>query len=362
MFTHLDDPAPPALDASRRTAIAAGVHRGRRRRRLVWSAVGLVAIVGLSISSGALVGSKRSVPLTTTDRGSRATSSSTTSSSTTSTAPAGPADTVRVSQQAGFEHLLTSGGLVFASGSSVVIVDPPATNGLSFPHPAPIPNCVACQEMTLSPDRTALALVAGSLQLVTADQTTQLPGTANSSHPAWSPDSQRLAFDSPANNPDTISVINRSGTGLHPVALGRDPVWSADGKRIYFDSITEPARIMRMDADGSNIVQITRTSTEQVRPSPSPDGKLLAFYDGGTRGISVSNIDGTNVRHLTDCRSESCRGESVDEPRWSPDSSRIAYVLTLPAGATQIWVVTVANPAAAQLVAAAGDPCCLSWR
>ena len=357
MFTHLDDPAPPVLDASRRTAITEGVHRGRRRRRLVWSAVGVIAIVGLSVSGAALVGSNRSVPLTTTDRGSHATSSS-----TTNTTVVGPADTVRVSQQAAFEHLLTTGGLVFAVGSNLVIADPPDTNGLAFPGPVPSPKCAACQEVTLSPDRTAWAFVAGSLQIVTADKTTELSGTANSSHPAWSPDSRQLAFDSPANNPDTISVINRDGTGLHAVGLGRDPVWSADGKRLYFDRITEPARIMRMDADGSNIVQITRTTSEQVRPSTSPDGKRLAFYDGGTDGISISNIDGTDVRHLTDCPSDRCRGQSVDEPRWSPDSTQVASVLTQPSGSTQIWVVPVANPATPQLVQASGDPCCLSWR
>ncbi len=148
----------------------------------------------------------------------------------------------------------------------------------------------------------------------------------SASDPAWSPDSRRLAFDGPSNNPDVVSVVNRDGTGQRALGPGRYPAWSADGTQIYFENVNEPARIMRMDADGSHVVQITKTTTEQNYPAPSPDGQHLAFLDGATDGISISNLDGADVRHLTSCDRPACSADL--EPTWSPDSSQLAYLLT----------------------------------
>src|SRR4051794_6821638 len=59
-----------------------------------------------------------------------------------------------------------------------------------------------------------------------------------------------------------------------------------------------------------------------VDPAWSPNGKLIAFDDGGVSGnlsdLYVINADGTNVRKLTN-------GRYVLRPTWSPDSKRLAF-------------------------------------
>src|SRR3954453_7830151 len=59
-----------------------------------------------------------------------------------------------------------------------------------------------------------------------------------------------------------------------------------------------------------------------IDPAWSPNGKLIAFDDGGVSGnlsdLYVMNADGTNVRKLTN-------GRYVLRPTWSPDSKRLAF-------------------------------------
>jgi len=76
-----------------------------------------------------------------------------------------------------------------------------------------------------------------------------------------------------------------------------------------------------MDADGSNVVQLTDFPATHRSPAFSPDGVQIAFWstrDGGLH-IYVMQADGSGVRRLTQ------DGSNMD-PSWSPDGKRIVFI------------------------------------
>jgi TolB protein len=100
-----------------------------------------------------------------------------------------------------------------------------------------------------------------------------------------------------------------------------DPTWSPDGSMIAFASSRAGARqLFVMNADGTNIRQVTNLSDMGGRSTWSSDGTRLAFYRGpfGERDIYVINIDGTGLVQLTD------GGDNLG-PSWSPDGNWIGF-------------------------------------
>jgi Tol biopolymer transport system component len=175
--------------------------------------------------------------------------------------------------------------------------------------------------------------------------------------PAWSPDGSLLLYRrTPENplvqnadiwvldieagakdptNPVTHRVLTRTGDE-------RYPSYSPDGARIVFRGdldLAEPSgdeELYVMDADGTNVRQLTDNGDFDSAPAWSPDGTQIAFEKAaaGTfvpgvpaepgkeaeeKDIYVMDADGTNVRRLTD-------SPGLDEgPVWSPDGTKIAF-------------------------------------
>src|SRR5262249_35422045 len=101
--------------------------------------------------------------------------------------------------------------------------------------------------------------------------------------PRWSPDSQRIAFDSNADGNWQIYVVNAHGG--RPQRMTRSaandarPTWSHDGNWIYFVSNrsgdAQPWQVWKIPAGGGDAVQVTRLGGYNA--FESKDGKTIYY-------------------------------------------------------------------------------------
>ena len=107
------------------------------------------------------------------------------------------------------------------------------------------------------------------------------------------------------------------------------PSFSADGRMIVFASNRDPlptstgSHIYVVNADGSDVRQVTSGMTYDSNPSFSPDGNRIVF-DRSTGGsgrsrIFVVYVDGSGLQALTDA------GSSAWDPVFAPKGNRIVY-------------------------------------
>lgn len=145
--------------------------------------------------------------------------------------------------------------------------------------------------------------------------------------PTWSPDATHLAFESYPNiyTLDVSCFLLSDKCSATPVFIvsGWDPDWSPDGEKLAYTS--RENHICLVNADGSSTpVDLTPSLSGSGSPDWSPDGKriVLDAYqpDQDLYDIFVIDADGSNLTNLTNGR-----GSSIF-PKWSPDGSRIAFV------------------------------------
>ena len=157
--------------------------------------------------------------------------------------------------------------------------------------------------------------------------------------PEWSPDGQRIAFESDRDRLSEIFVMNSDGSEQTQVtanpdfSFDRSPTFSSDGQRIAFESnravgegVDNPEKdleIFAVDLDGTGLEQLTKNAARELHPDYSPDGKKIAFVsDRDFRpGIYTMDADGTKQKKRS-------RGPATvfHFPSWSPDGERIAFM------------------------------------
>jgi Tol biopolymer transport system component len=114
-------------------------------------------------------------------------------------------------------------------------------------------------------------------------------------------------------------------------------------------------------ADGS---QPTRLTTfHPVQPVMSPDGTKVAFFltDGGSpRDLYVMNADGTNARQLRSYPEYENSG-GLRDVTWSPDGSRLAYLLPQFVNGEQLRIVEIDSGADVPVVPDVMGKSQLAW-
>lgn len=117
---------------------------------------------------------------------------------------------------------------------------------------------------------------------------------------SWTPDGGKIVFacdrgDSPGDMLD-ICEINVDGSGEKRVLFHRDhdshPAVSPNGDRIAFTAHSDGNyEIYVMNADGSGLLRLTRDPADDVWPEWSPDGKKLMFVSNRTGKFAIYEIE-----------------------------------------------------------------------
>ena len=175
---------------------------------------------------------------------------------------------------------------------------------------------------------------------------------SQSSTPAWSPDGSKIAFHSDRGGNFDIYVMDADGSNVKQITdtsgatLGGGdstrPAWSPDGSKIAYSSNSggRDWNVLVMDADGSNIKRLADRNSEDFRPEWSPDGSWVAFTSDsdGTNDIYVVKPDGSELTQVN-------HTEGIHEAwgaQWSPDGTKILFLSNFD-GTDDIYVADLAS-------------------
>jgi dipeptidyl aminopeptidase/acylaminoacyl peptidase len=129
-------------------------------------------------------------------------------------------------------------------------------------------------------------------------------------YPSLSPDKTKLLFSTTATGGGRYIQVMNVATGVvttlfdfSVASYDSAPAWSPDGRQIAFESDLDGDReIYVMNADGSDVRQITHNAAWDEGPAWSPDGKKFAFSSGADDlhlDIWTMNVDGSDPKQLT---------------------------------------------------------------
>ena len=96
---------------------------------------------------------------------------------------------------------------------------------------------------------------------------------------------------------------------------------NATGRIAFTSNRDGNNEIYLMDADGTNLTQLTNNTASDINPEWHPKGCKIAFSSDrdGDFEIYVMDADGTNVTQLTNnTAADGCQC-------WSPNGSRLAF-------------------------------------
>ena len=147
---------------------------------------------------------------------------------------------------------------------------------------------------------------------------------------AWTPDN-RIVYVSDQTGDPEVWIMDADGQNAKALTNDRAyksvPIVSPDGKHIVYSSLEDGTKLVRIDINGGNKVEIN-SSPGADNPDISPDGKWILFsawIDGVARVLRVP-FDGGEPQVLKDW---------AIEPRYSRDGARIACFT--PVEKTQNW-------------------------
>lgn len=154
---------------------------------------------------------------------------------------------------------------------------------------------------------------------------------------------------------EEIYLMNADGSDVRQLTandwIDVMPVWSPDKTRIAFFSQDDGVSdIYIMNADGSNALPVTNDWDVNPHASWSADGEQLAYsLPGRGADIFITNIALGRARQLTTTDATAIEFDPV----WSPDGTQIAFTLTQAAD-TEIYLMNADGSNIRQLTNAEG--------
>ena len=178
--------------------------------------------------------------------------------------------------------------------------------------------------------------------------------------PAWSPDASQIAFSSARSGTLDLFIMDADGTGTRRLTSGKPddshPTWSSDGTRLAFE---RDGDIYVIGAAGSGLRRISDTTVEEREPSWSPDGTVIAYVrrTPGTaaRELWVMRPDGSERRALTS------QDATVATPSWAPDSTRAVFASNKDDGIYALFTIGVDGKGLRSVAPTASDNFEPSW-
>ena len=146
----------------------------------------------------------------------------------------------------------------------------------------------------------------------------------------WSPDGKSILFtssyegDSRRRAVYVFDVASGARKRLTEFGFNGSASWSPDSRKVVFTSGSRPREIFVVDADGTNLKQLTRLGSVAMNPVWSPDGRTIAF---AAEGWFVMNADGSNARQIGTVP----RAPSLS---WSADGK---HLLVVGSGGAYVW-------------------------
>ena len=156
----------------------------------------------------------------------------------------------------------------------------PSGKRIAFSFDKASPNQGDIDVYTCLPDGTDLKAVAATEGKLSHEE-----------WPAWSPDSEWLAYSSTRDDNQEIYVAKGDGSEKKrlttDLALDAHPAWSTDGKRLAFTSNRDGnLEIYTMDPDGQNPRNETQNPASDNFPSWTRDGRLT-FVSNREEGFDI---------------------------------------------------------------------------
>jgi eukaryotic-like serine/threonine-protein kinase len=163
----------------------------------------------------------------------------------------------------------------------------------------------------------------------------------HASQPAFSPDGQRIAFQSHG-----ICTMNTNGDDIKQLTdEGNNPAWSSDSKEIAYaiDRIIDPNRIVvpsqlwavNVETRAKRLI----SNGDAVQPSWSPHGYRIAFWRaerGGRRSVWTIAANEENLVAVVDDDFQNWN------PVWSPDGAYL-YLLSDRNGTMNLWRLPISE-------------------